>query len=145
MGENLTHLRRLSFAPVDSCLPYNFAFALFTPQNQLVTVNNPRQGGAYVTVWEGQELSETRSSLVSTDPVSAAGLSPDGQVLGVGSIEGEVNLVNLNDLQRQSGQKCHDMIVKSLCFTSDSQKVFSVATDFSFSFLGWQSSAWWVF
>ncbi len=91
----LTPLRKLSFAPLHCQLPYNFAFASFTRSGQLVTVSNPRQGGAFLTVWEGPEMSQVRSQKVSSDPVSAAGLSPDSRHFAIGTIEGDCNIILL--------------------------------------------------
>ena len=62
-------------------------------------------------------------------------LSQDGLYIGAGTVDGDAKIINCGYVELECETKCHDLITKSVAFTSDSRHLASASPDYSYNFL----------
>ncbi|KAF3628487.1 putative protein DGCR14-like [Capsicum annuum] len=87
------------------------------------------QGGS-ISKWNTTTWKRIKSKRVVRDPICAFNLSPNGKLLAIGTIEGDVLIVSSNNLQVQNVvKKAHLGLVTTLKFSEDSRALLSASMD----------------
>lgn len=110
-----------------------FGYCRFSPvndENQVLYITTMRDQGGSISKWSTTTWKRIRSKRVVRDPVCAFNISPNGKLLAIGTIEGDVLIVSSNNLQVQNVvKKAHLGLVTTLKFSEDSRALLSASMD----------------
>lgn len=88
--------------------------------------------GGYIVTWNPTTWQRMSSKRIVRDPVSAFNVSDDGKLLAIGTIHGDVLVINSDKMVVQMViNKAHMGIVTTLAFSSDSRALASTSMDSS--------------
>ncbi|KAL5726726.1 hypothetical protein ACHQM5_009740 [Ranunculus cassubicifolius] len=110
-----------------------FGFCRFSQtkaNSQILYVTAMRSQGSIVC-WDPTSWKRIRSKQVVRDPISAFNVSADGELLAVGTIQGDIHIMGSDLRTRQVIKKAHLGLVTVLTFSEDSRSLFSVSLDSS--------------
>ncbi|KAF5751841.1 putative Prolactin regulatory element-binding protein [Tripterygium wilfordii] len=112
-----------------------FAFCRFSQSDGghhvLYTAGVKGQRGSIVS-WNTTSWKRMGSKQVVRDPISSFNVSSDGKLLSVGTIEGDILVINSRNMQVQNLiRKAHLGMVTTLAFTNDSRALVSASMDSS--------------
>ena len=100
------------------------------------TVAFSRDGRTLVTSGSGQEVwlwdaatGQPRRTIGSSEPVTAAGLSPSGREIVYGTAGGMLEIVDLETLRTRIGFRAHRQAVTTVVFSPDGALVASASVD----------------
>ncbi|KAM3284886.1 SEC12-like protein 2 [Capsicum chacoense] len=110
-----------------------FGYCRFSPshdENQVLYITTMRDQGGSISKWNTTKWKRIKSKRVVRDPICAFNLSPNGKLLAIGTIEGDVLIVSSNNLQVQNVvKKAHLGLVTTLKFSEDSRALLSASMD----------------
>ncbi|KAM3362026.1 SEC12-like protein 2 [Capsicum galapagoense] len=110
-----------------------FGYCRFSPsydENQVLYITTMRDQGGSISKWNTTSWKRIKSKRVVRDPICAFNLSPNGKLLAIGTIEGDVLIVSSNNLQVQNVvKKAHLGLVTTLKFSEDSRALLSASMD----------------
>lgn len=110
-----------------------FGYCRFSPindENQVLYITTMRDQGGSISKWSTTTWTRIKSKRVVRDPICAFNVSPDGRLLAIGTIEGDVMIVSSNNLQVQNViKKAHLGLVTTLKFSEDSRALLSASLD----------------
>ncbi|KFK33365.1 hypothetical protein AALP_AA5G004200 [Arabis alpina] len=90
---------------------------------------NTGRGGSIIT-WDTTTWRRRRSKLIRNNSISAFNVSADGKLLGIGTLEGDVLIIDSTRMQPiQVVRKAHLGLVTALTFSPDSRGLVSVSFD----------------
>ncbi|KAK4714042.1 hypothetical protein R3W88_019949 [Solanum pinnatisectum] len=110
-----------------------FGYCRFAPindENQVLYITTMRDQGGSISKWSSTTWRRIKSKRVVRDPICAFNISPNGKLLAIGTIEGDVLVVSSNNLQVQNVvKKAHLGLVTTLKFSEDSRALLSASLD----------------
>ncbi|XP_049413902.1 SEC12-like protein 2 [Solanum stenotomum] len=110
-----------------------FGYCRFAPindENQVLYITTMRDQGGSISKWSTTTWRRIKSKRVVRDPICAFNISPNGKLLAIGTIEGDVLIVSSNNLQVQNVvKKAHLGLVTTLKFSEDSRSLLSASLD----------------
>ncbi|KAF3626824.1 SEC12-like protein 2 [Capsicum annuum] len=110
-----------------------FGYCRFSPsndENQVLYITTMQDQGGSISKWNTTTWKRIKSKRVVRDPICAFNLSPNGKLLAIGTIEGDVLIVSSNNLQVQNVvKKAHLGLVTTLKFSEDSRALLSASMD----------------
>ncbi|KAL3363760.1 hypothetical protein AABB24_012808 [Solanum stoloniferum] len=110
-----------------------FGYCRFAPindENQVLYITTMRDQGGSISKWSTTTWRRIKSKRVVRDPICAFNISPNGKLLAIGTIEGDVLVVSSNNLQVQNVvKKAHLGLVTTLKFSEDSRALLSASLD----------------
>lgn len=110
-----------------------FGYCRFSPtndENQVLYITTMRDQGGSISKWNTTTWRRIKSKRVVRDPICAFNVSPNGKLLAVGTIEGDVLIVSSNNFQVQTVvKKAHLGLVTTLKFSEDSRALLSASLD----------------
>jgi len=81
----------------------------------LYTLNSDGKGPTYFTIWLLKaKIKPLKTMLLHDFPATAACLSVDGMVLGIGTADGYSKIINLENNTIKCENKSHEMIIKGV-------------------------------
>ncbi|XP_010451670.1 PREDICTED: SEC12-like protein 2 isoform X3 [Camelina sativa] len=105
-------------------------FSLDSAGNEVLYVAaNTERGGSIIT-WDTKSWKRKESKPIEKNSISAFNVSPDGKLLAIGTLEGDVLI--LDSTRKQTNQivkKAHLGLVTALTFSPDSRCLVSVSFD----------------
>ncbi|KAJ8554509.1 hypothetical protein K7X08_025187 [Anisodus acutangulus] len=105
-------------------------FSPINDENQVLYIITMRDQGGSVSKWSTATWKRIKSKRVVRDPICAFNVSPNGKLLAVGTIEGDVLIVSSNNFQVQNVvKKAHLGLVTTLKFSEDSRALLSSSLD----------------
>ncbi|KAH0743683.1 hypothetical protein KY290_031676 [Solanum tuberosum] len=105
-------------------------FAPISDENQVLYITTMRDQGGSISKWSTTTWRRIKSKRVVRDPICAFNISPNGKLLAIGTIEGDVLVVSSNNLQVQNVvKKAHLGLVTTLKFSEDSRALLSASLD----------------
>ncbi|KAM7275780.1 hypothetical protein ACFE04_017646 [Oxalis oulophora] len=111
-----------------------FASCRFSQVNdtQLLYIAAITDRGANIVTWDTTSWKRIRSKHVVRDPICAFNVSADGKFLAIGTIQGDILILNATKMQVQTLiKKAHLGIVTALMFSDDSRALVSASMDSS--------------
>lgn len=112
-----------------------FAFCRFSQtndKNQVLHIAAVRDRGACIVTWNTTTWKKVGSKQIVRDSISAFSVSADGKLLSVGTIQGDIVIVNSASMQVQAVvRKAHLGIVTTMRFSQDSRALVSASMDSS--------------
>ncbi|KAL8142059.1 hypothetical protein V2J09_015091 [Rumex salicifolius] len=97
----------------------------------LYTTTMHGKGGSIVQ-WNATTWRRISSKLIDRDPFSAFNVSNDGKLLAIGTIQGDIKVINSATMRvMMTVKKAHLGIVTTLAFSSDSRALVSASMDSS--------------
>ncbi|RVW17016.1 SEC12-like protein 2 [Vitis vinifera] len=112
-----------------------FAFCRFSQtnvKNQVLYIAAVRDRGACIVTWNTTTWKKVGSKQIVRDSISAFSVSADGKLLSVGTIQGDIVIVNSASMQVQAVvRKAHLGIVTTMRFSQDSRALVSASMDSS--------------
>ncbi|XP_073059445.1 SEC12-like protein 2 [Primulina eburnea] len=112
-----------------------FGFCRFsrgTDADQVLYVTAVRDNGGSIVKWNTTTWKRMNSRHVVRDPVSAFNVSPDGKLLALGTIQGDILILSSTNMQvRTIVKKAHLGLVTALAFSQDSRALISASLDSS--------------
>ncbi|XP_052206157.1 SEC12-like protein 2 [Diospyros lotus] len=127
-----------SRAPVASLSKENdevFGFCRFSKdasKDQVLYITSMRGQGGSIVKWDTSTWQRMSSKLVVRDPVSAFNISADGKLLAIGTIQGDIFIVNSANMHvLNMVRKAHLGLVTALMFSQDSRALVSASLDSS--------------
>ncbi|ERN08132.1 SEC12-like protein 2 [Amborella trichopoda] len=112
----------------------NFGLCRFSrnDDNRLLFTTIKKGDKGWIASWETITWKRVETKLVAQYPISAFTISPDGQLLAVGTIEGDIAIIKASNMQVQQRLKeAHLIFVTSMDFSQDSRALVSVSGDSS--------------
>ncbi|KAH0657153.1 hypothetical protein KY285_032035 [Solanum tuberosum] len=110
-----------------------FGYCRFAPindENQVLYITTMRDQGGSISKWSTTTWRRIKSKRIVRDPICAFNISPNGKLLAIGTIEGDVLVVSSNNLQVQNVvKKAHLGLVTTLKFSEDSRALLSASLD----------------
>ncbi|KAK6784839.1 hypothetical protein RDI58_018294 [Solanum bulbocastanum] len=110
-----------------------FGYCRFSPindENQVLYITTMQDQGGSISKWSTTTWRRIKSKRVVRDPICAFNISPNGKLLAIGTIEGDVLVVSSNNLQVQNVvKKAHLGLVTTLKFSEDSRALLSASLD----------------
>ncbi|CAN4103631.1 unnamed protein product [Withania somnifera] len=110
-----------------------FGYCRFSPtndENQVLYITTMRDQCGSISKWNTTTWKRTKSKRVVRDPICAFNISPNGKLLAVGTIEGDVLIVSSSNFQVQNVvKKAHLGLVTTLKFSEDSRALLSASLD----------------
>ncbi|KMS99839.1 hypothetical protein BVRB_1g016910 [Beta vulgaris subsp. vulgaris] len=112
-----------------------FGFCRFSQSSEneqvLYTTAMQDKGGSIIS-WNTKSWKRIASRRIVRDPVSAFNVSVDGKLLAIGTIQGDVLIINSSKMQVQMNvKKAHLGLITALTFSHDSRALGSVSMDSS--------------
>ncbi|KAL6967177.1 hypothetical protein U1Q18_032979 [Sarracenia purpurea var. burkii] len=127
-----------SSMPVASLLKENdevFGFCRFSrnsDKNSVLYVTSMRGKGGGIVKWDTSSWKRVCSKHIVRDPISAFNVSADGKLLAVGTIQGDVLIINPSSMHVQNMvRRAHLGLVTALTFSQDSRALASASLDSS--------------
>lgn len=112
-----------------------FGFCRFsrgTDADHILYVTSMRDKGGSIVKWNTTSWKRMSSRHVVRDPVSAFNVSPDGKLLAIGTIQGDILILSSTSMQVQTiVKKAHLGLVTALAFSQDSRALISASLDSS--------------
>ncbi|KAG5531188.1 hypothetical protein RHGRI_025970 [Rhododendron griersonianum] len=111
-----------------------FAFCRFShsDKNPVLYITSMRGQGGSIVRWEISSWKRMSTKQVVRDPVCAFNVSADGKLLAVGTIEGDVLIINSANMHVHNVvRKAHLGLVTALMFSEDSRALVSASLDSS--------------
>lgn len=112
-----------------------FGFCKFSQNSgndQVLYVTAMRDRGGSIVKWNATTWKRISSKHVIRDPISAFNVSDDGKHLAIGTIEGDILILNSSNMKVHTViKKAHLGLVTSLAFSSDSRALASASLDSS--------------
>ncbi|CAH1443278.1 unnamed protein product [Lactuca virosa] len=112
-----------------------FGFCKFSHDslnNEVLYVTAMRDRGGSIVKWNTTTWKRISSKYVVRDPISAFNVSDDGRFLAIGTIQGDIFILNASNLRVQSVvKKAHLGLVTALAFSQDSRALASASLDSS--------------
>ncbi|KAF7140465.1 hypothetical protein RHSIM_Rhsim06G0241000 [Rhododendron simsii] len=111
-----------------------FGFCRFSrsDKNPVLYIISIRGQGGSIVRWETSSWKRVSTKQVVRDPVSAFNVSADGKLLAVGTIQGDVLIINSANMHVQNVvRKAHLGLVTALMFSEDSRALVSASLDSS--------------
>ncbi|XP_059282150.1 SEC12-like protein 2 isoform X1 [Lycium ferocissimum] len=105
-------------------------FSPINDENQILYIITMRDQGGSISKWSTTTWKRIKSKRIVRDPICAFNVSPNGKLLAVGTIEGDVLIVSSNNFQVQNVvKKAHLGLVTTLKFSEDSRALLSASMD----------------
>ncbi|XP_060189644.1 SEC12-like protein 2 isoform X2 [Lycium barbarum] len=105
-------------------------FSPINDENQVLYIITMRDQGGSISKWSTTTWKRIKSKRIVRDPICAFNVSPNGKLLAVGTIEGDVVIVSSNNFQVQNVvKKAHLGLVTTLKFSEDSRALLSASMD----------------
>ncbi|CAL5430695.1 unnamed protein product [Camellia sinensis] len=127
-----------SLTPVASLSKENdehFGFCRFSQNSdnkQVLYVTAMRGQGGNIVKWDTSSWRRVSSKHIIRDPISAFDVSADGKLLAIGTIQGDILIVNSASMHVQNMvRKAHLGLVTALMFSQDSRALVSASMDSS--------------
>ncbi|KAI8537885.1 hypothetical protein RHMOL_Rhmol09G0059100 [Rhododendron molle] len=111
-----------------------FGFCRFSrnDKNPVLYITSMRGQGGSIVRWETSSWKRVSTKQVVRDPVCAFNVSADGKLLAVGTIQGDVLIINSANMHVQNVvRKAHLGLVTALMFSEDSRALVSASLDSS--------------
>ncbi|KAL3824260.1 hypothetical protein ACJIZ3_020289 [Penstemon smallii] len=112
-----------------------FGFARFsqtTDTDQVLYITSMRDKGGNIVKWNTTSWRRISSTHVGKDPISAFNVSPDGKLLAIGTIQGDIKIISSASMRVQTTvKKAHLGLVTALAFSHDSRALISASLDSS--------------
>ncbi|KAF9618778.1 hypothetical protein IFM89_002646 [Coptis chinensis] len=111
-----------------------FGFCRFSQtkdNTQILYITAMRGQGGSIIYWDTTSWKRIGSKQVVRDPISAFNVSSDGEFLAVGTIQGDIYIVNSSMRVHTVIKKAHLGLVTVLMFSDDSRHVVSSSLDSS--------------
>ncbi|XP_057961537.1 SEC12-like protein 2 isoform X2 [Malania oleifera] len=112
-----------------------FGFCRFSQNsnmNQVLYTTVMRGQGGSIVTWNTTSWKRIGSKQIVRDPVSAFNVSADGKLLAIGTIQGDILIINSTNMRAQTLiRKAHLGIVTTLAFSEDSRALASASMDSS--------------
>ncbi|GKV00736.1 hypothetical protein SLEP1_g13376 [Rubroshorea leprosula] len=111
-----------------------FAFCRFSQinQNQVLYIAAVTDKGGSILTWNTTSWRRTSSKRVVREAISAFNVSNDGRFLAVGTVEGDILIINSNSMRVQTTvRKAHLGLVTTVTFSHDSRALVSASLDSS--------------
>lgn len=112
-----------------------FGFCRFSQNSdndQVLYVTAMRDRGGYIVKWNTTTWKRISSKYVVRDPISAFDVSNNGKLLAIGTIQGDVLILNSSSMKVQTVvTKAHLGLVTALAFSNDSRALASASLDSS--------------
>ncbi|XP_057765626.1 SEC12-like protein 2 isoform X2 [Salvia miltiorrhiza] len=107
-------------------------FSRSTGTDQVLYITTMRDKGGSIVKWNPTSWRRISSTFVSRDPISAFNVSPDGKLLAIGTIQGDILIISSANMRTRTViKKAHLGLVTALAFSQDSRAVVSVSLDSS--------------
>ncbi|CAN4110156.1 unnamed protein product [Withania somnifera] len=101
-----------------------FGYCRFSPtndENQVLYITTIRDQGGCISKWSITTWRRMKSKRVVRDPICAFNVSPDGKLLAIGTIEGDVLIVSSNNFLVQNVVKRLILVLALLSASLDSR------------------------
>ncbi|GLT98473.1 hypothetical protein SLE2022_159770 [Rubroshorea leprosula] len=111
-----------------------FAFCRFSQinQNQVLYIAAVTDKGGSILTWNTTSWRRTSSKRVVREAISAFNVSNDGRFLAVGTVQGDILIINSNSMRVQTTvRKAHLGLVTTVTFSHDSRALVSASLDSS--------------
>ncbi|KAL2892634.1 SEC12-like protein 2 [Bienertia sinuspersici] len=113
----------------------NFGFCRFSQsseRDQVLYTTAMRDKGGSIISWNTKSWKRIASNHITRDPVSAFNVSIDGKLLAIGTIQGDVLIIDSSKMRVQMiVKKAHMGLVTALTFSHDSRALGSASMDSS--------------
>ncbi|KAL1568573.1 SEC12-like protein 2 [Salvia divinorum] len=107
-------------------------FSRSTDTDQVLYITTLRDKGGSIVKWNPTSWTRISSTYVSRDPISAFNVSPDGKLLAIGTIQGDILIISSANMRVQTvSKKAHLGLVTALAFAPDSRALVSASLDSS--------------
>ncbi|XP_047964936.1 SEC12-like protein 2 [Salvia hispanica] len=107
-------------------------FSRSTDTDQVLYTTTVRDKGGSIVKWNPTSWKRISSAYVSRDPISAFNVSPDGKLLAIGTIQGDILIISSANMRVQTvTKKAHLGLVTALAFAPDSRALVSASLDSS--------------
>ncbi|CAA6665053.1 unnamed protein product [Spirodela intermedia] len=106
-------------------------FSQATDENTILYTLSTQDQFAKIVSWSTTSWNRLTSKNVSKDPVSAFSVSPDGKLLAIGTIEGDVVILDSSMRVNSAVKRAHLGLVTTLVFSHDSRALASASFDSS--------------
>ncbi|KAK1568945.1 hypothetical protein Q3G72_030779 [Acer saccharum] len=107
-------------------------FSPINDQNPVLYIAAITDKGGSIITWNTTSWKRTRSKQVVQEPVSSFNISSDGELLAIGTAQGDISIVNSTSLKVQTMvKKAHLGIVTALALSHDSRALVSASMDSS--------------
>uniref|UniRef100_A0A5B6ZBN3 Putative SEC12-like protein 2 n=2 Tax=Davidia involucrata TaxID=16924 RepID=A0A5B6ZBN3_DAVIN len=107
-------------------------FSQTSDKNQVLYITVMRGQGGSIVKWNTTSWKRMSSKHIVRDPVSAFNVSADGKLLAIGTIQGDILILNSTSMRVQTiVRKAHLGLVTTLMFSEDSRAVVSASLDSS--------------
>ncbi|KAI8022880.1 SEC12-like protein 2 [Camellia lanceoleosa] len=127
-----------SLTPVASLSKENdemFGFCRFSrsnDKNPVLYITAMRGQGGSIVKWDTSLWKRVSSKHIIRDPISAFNVSADGKLLAIGTIQGDVLIINSSSMHVQNMvRKAHLGLVTALMISQDSRALVSASLDSS--------------
>ncbi|KAM0009256.1 putative transcription factor WD40-like family [Helianthus debilis subsp. tardiflorus] len=112
-----------------------FGFCRFSQNHvneQVLYVTAMRDRGGSIVKWNTTTWKRISSKYIVRDPISAFGVSDDGKFLAIGTIQGDIFILNASSMKVHTAvKKAHLGLVTALAFSHDSRALASASLDSS--------------
>ncbi|XP_051148742.1 SEC12-like protein 2 [Andrographis paniculata] len=112
-----------------------FGFCRFSraaDTDQILYTTAMRDKGGSIVKWNTNTWRRISSSHIVRDPISAFNVSPDGKLLAIGTIQGDVFIIRSAGMRVHTVvKKAHLGLVTALAFSPDSRALLSASLDSS--------------
>ncbi|KAF8407661.1 hypothetical protein HHK36_006796 [Tetracentron sinense] len=111
-----------------------FGFCKFSQSsgnNQILYITAMRGQGGSIVSWNTTSWKRVGSKQVVRDPICAFDVSADGKLLAIGTIQGDILIMNSNMRVQTVVRKAHLGLVTALMFSQDSRALVSTSLDSS--------------
>ncbi|KAK3183547.1 hypothetical protein Dsin_030833 [Dipteronia sinensis] len=107
-------------------------FSPINDQNPVLYIAAITDKGGSIITWNTTSWNRTRSKQVVREPVSSFNISSDGELLAIGTAQGDISIINSTSLKVQTMvKKAHLGIVTALALSHDSRALVSASMDSS--------------
>ncbi|KAF9594929.1 hypothetical protein IFM89_035493 [Coptis chinensis] len=106
-------------------------FSQTKDNTQILYITAMRGQGGSIIYWDTTSWKRIGSKQVVRDPISAFNVSSDGEFLAVGTIQGDIFIVNSSMQAHTVIKKAHLGLITVLMFSDDSRHVASTSLDSS--------------
>ncbi|CAI9095982.1 OLC1v1032033C1 [Oldenlandia corymbosa var. corymbosa] len=107
-------------------------FSGSSDDNQVLYIIAMQSQGGYVSKWSTNSWKKISSNRVVKDAVCSFDVSPDGNLLALGTINGDIRVISSKNLKVNTlVKKAHLGLVTALSFSHDSRYVVSASMDSS--------------
>ncbi|PSR88333.1 SEC12-like protein [Actinidia chinensis var. chinensis] len=107
-------------------------FSLSSDKNPVLYITAMRGQSGSILKWDTSSWKRVSSKHIVRDPVSAFNVSADGKLLAIGTIQGDVLIINSANMHVQNVvRKAHLGLVTALKFSQDSRALVTASLDSS--------------